>query len=68
LILGLIHFPTDSLADLVAVHSAAILPLKLDVTDKAAAFEAVKRAHEHFVRLDVVVNNAGSDCSARSRS
>jgi NAD(P)-dependent dehydrogenase (short-subunit alcohol dehydrogenase family) len=50
---------TDSLADLVAAHGAAILPLTLDVTDKAAAFQAVQRAHDHFGRLDVVVNNAG---------
>ncbi|MFE7901041.1 SDR family oxidoreductase [Streptomyces sp. NPDC057424] len=49
----------DSLADLVAAHGEAILPLTLDVTDKAAAAEAVKRAHDHFGRLDVVVNNAG---------
>ena len=50
---------TDSLADLVAAHGEAILPLTLDVTDKAAATEAVQRAHDHFGRLDVVVNNAG---------
>ncbi|KMS71552.1 short-chain dehydrogenase [Streptomyces viridochromogenes] len=50
---------TDSLADLVAAHGEAVLPLKLDVTDKAAAFEAVRQAHEHFGRLDVIVNNAG---------
>jgi NAD(P)-dependent dehydrogenase (short-subunit alcohol dehydrogenase family) len=50
---------TDSLADLVATHGEAILPLKLDVTDKAAAFQAVQQAHKHFGRLDVIVNNAG---------
>jgi NAD(P)-dependent dehydrogenase (short-subunit alcohol dehydrogenase family) len=50
---------TDSLKDLVAAHGEAILPLTLDVTDKAAAAEAVQRAHAHFGRLDVVVNNAG---------
>lgn len=49
----------DSLKDLVAGHGEAILPLTLDVTDKAAATEAVQRAHAHFGRLDVVVNNAG---------
>jgi short chain dehydrogenase len=50
---------TDSLTDLVTKYGPAILPLALDVTDKAAATEAVSRAHEHFGRLDVVVNNAG---------
>lgn len=50
---------TDSLADLVAVHGESLLPLVLDVTDRAAVIEAVERAHEHFGRLDVVVNNAG---------
>jgi NAD(P)-dependent dehydrogenase (short-subunit alcohol dehydrogenase family) len=49
----------SSLDDLVAAHGDAILPLSLDVTDRDADFDAVSRAHEHFGRLDVVVNNAG---------
>jgi NAD(P)-dependent dehydrogenase (short-subunit alcohol dehydrogenase family) len=49
----------DALDDLVAKYGDAILPIKLDVTDREAAFAAVRSAHEHFGRLDVVVNNAG---------
>jgi NAD(P)-dependent dehydrogenase (short-subunit alcohol dehydrogenase family) len=45
--------------DLVAKHGDAILPIQLDVTDRDAGSAAVRRAHEHFGRLDVVVNNAG---------
>ncbi|QFY06276.1 SDR family NAD(P)-dependent oxidoreductase [Nonomuraea phyllanthi] len=48
-----------SLDDLVAAHGDAVLPLEMDVTDKAAVFESVKRAERHFGRLDVIVNNAG---------
>ncbi|MBJ7401079.1 SDR family oxidoreductase [Mycolicibacterium sp.] len=50
---------TDTLADLVESYGAAILPIGLDVTDRSADFAAVKRAHDHFGRLDIVVNNAG---------
>jgi NAD(P)-dependent dehydrogenase (short-subunit alcohol dehydrogenase family) len=49
----------SSLDDLVATYGEAILPIQLDVTDRDADFAAVRQAHEHFGRLDVVVNNAG---------
>ncbi|MEU1107171.1 SDR family NAD(P)-dependent oxidoreductase [Streptomyces tibetensis] len=35
------------------------LTLPLDVTRRGAVFDAVAAAHDHFGRLDVVVNNAG---------
>jgi NAD(P)-dependent dehydrogenase (short-subunit alcohol dehydrogenase family) len=50
---------TASLDDLVAKYGEAILPIRLDVTDRGASFAAVEQAHGHFGRLDVVVNNAG---------
>jgi NAD(P)-dependent dehydrogenase (short-subunit alcohol dehydrogenase family) len=49
----------ETLADLAQEHGDALLALPLDVTDRDAVFETVRRAHEHFGRLDVVVNNAG---------
>jgi len=36
-----------------------VMPLRLDVTDRAAVATAVAAAHKHFGRIDVVVNNAG---------
>jgi NAD(P)-dependent dehydrogenase (short-subunit alcohol dehydrogenase family) len=48
-----------TLDDLAAEHGDSLLPMALDVTDRDAVFETVRRAHEHFGRLDIVVNNAG---------
>jgi len=48
-----------SLAELVDEFGDAILPIKLDVTDRTASQAALQAAHAHFGRLDVVVNNAG---------
>jgi NAD(P)-dependent dehydrogenase (short-subunit alcohol dehydrogenase family) len=50
---------TETLAELADKYGAAILPIQLDVTDRDADFAAVKQAHDHFGRLDIVVNNAG---------
>ncbi|CAE6765951.1 MULTISPECIES: oxidoreductase [Paraburkholderia] len=40
-------------------HSAALLPVALDVTDEAQAKAAAQAAVERFGRIDVLVNNAG---------
>jgi NAD(P)-dependent dehydrogenase (short-subunit alcohol dehydrogenase family) len=50
---------TSDLDDLVSEFGDLVLPLQLDVTDRAAAFAAVKQTTHTFGRLDVVVNNAG---------
>jgi NAD(P)-dependent dehydrogenase (short-subunit alcohol dehydrogenase family) len=48
-----------ALDDLVETYGERFLPLKLDVTDRDADFDAVRQAHGKFGRIDVVVNNAG---------
>jgi len=48
-----------TLAGLLESFGENVLPLTLDVADKAADEAAVKAAHDHFGRLDVVINNAG---------
>ena len=48
-----------ALEDLVDSFGDAVLPLTFDVADREAGMAAVRQAHEHFGRLDVVVNNAG---------
>lgn len=50
---------TDKLQDLVEMYGDSIMPIKLNVTDRAADIAAVKQAYDSFGRLDVVVNNAG---------
>jgi NAD(P)-dependent dehydrogenase (short-subunit alcohol dehydrogenase family) len=50
---------TASLRELADKYGDAVVPLALDVTDRQAVFDTVTRAHDHFGRLDVVVNNAG---------
>ena len=50
---------TSTLDDLVAKYGDALLPVKLDVTGRAAAFAAVEQAQEYLGRLDIVINNAG---------
>src|SRR6266516_3110962 len=48
-----------TLNDLVERFGDAVLPLRVDVTDRAQVFDAVAATQERFGRLDVVVNNAG---------
>ncbi|MGV0836564.1 SDR family oxidoreductase [Mycolicibacterium thermoresistibile] len=48
-----------TLDDLVDRFGDAVLPIALDVTDRDADFAAVRQTHDHFGRLDIVVNNAG---------
>ncbi|ASQ92973.1 MULTISPECIES: SDR family oxidoreductase [Streptomyces] len=50
---------TATLAPLTSRYGDAVLPIRLDVTDRTAVEGAVARAVEHFGGLDVVVNNAG---------
>jgi NAD(P)-dependent dehydrogenase (short-subunit alcohol dehydrogenase family) len=49
----------ETLDALVATYGDAVLPIKLDVTDRSADFAAVQDAAKHFGTLDIVINNAG---------
>jgi NAD(P)-dependent dehydrogenase (short-subunit alcohol dehydrogenase family) len=49
----------SALDDLVSKYGDNILPLQLDVNDRAADFAAVAKAQQHFGSIDVLINNAG---------
>ena len=49
----------ESIADFKTKYGDNVLILPLDVTNSVQVQNAVKAAHEHFGKLDVVVNNAG---------
>jgi len=50
---------TESLNDLVAQYGYSLLPLQLDVSNRAQCFDVVNKAQKHFGKLDVLINNAG---------
>lgn len=49
----------SQLDNLVTQYGSKVLPLALDVSNNKAVLAAVKIGHEHFGRIDVVINNAG---------
>jgi NAD(P)-dependent dehydrogenase (short-subunit alcohol dehydrogenase family) len=49
----------NNLDDLVGKYGSAVLPLQVDITNRAASFAAIKKANDHFGSIDVVINNAG---------
>ena len=49
----------DSLKELVTKYGNAILPIKLDVNNRSDCFAALKKAHDFFGKIDVLINNAG---------
>ncbi|RRB02664.1 SDR family NAD(P)-dependent oxidoreductase [Larkinella rosea] len=48
-----------SLDELKATYGDALLPIQLDVTDRAASFDAIQQAKAYFGQIDTVINNAG---------
>lgn len=50
----------SGLKDLADKYGSAVLPLELEVTNRAACFDAMAKAKAHFGNIDVVINNAGT--------
>jgi NAD(P)-dependent dehydrogenase (short-subunit alcohol dehydrogenase family) len=51
----------DAACARIRAHGARVLPLALDVSDPSAARQAIGQALDAMGRLDVLVNNAGTD-------
>lgn len=49
----------SDLNDLTQEFGNNVLPVQLDVTSRTQTIEAVKKAHDHFGKIDVLINNAG---------
>lgn len=49
----------ETLHDLTATYGDRVVPLALDVSDRAAAFAVVRQAVDAVGRIDVLLNNAG---------
>lgn len=49
----------DSISSLNEKYGDNVLTLELDVTKEDQVKDAIKKAHEHFGKLDIVLNNAG---------
>jgi len=49
----------ESIADLKEKYGQNVLTLTMDVTNAEQVKSAVQQAHEHFGRLDIILNNAG---------
>lgn len=50
----------SGLTELKEKYGNAVLPLELDITNRAACFESIANAKAHFGSIDVVINNAGT--------
>ncbi|GAB3898061.1 SDR family oxidoreductase [Larkinella knui] len=48
-----------ALEQLKAQYGDSLLPIQLDVTDRAASFAAIQQAKAYFGQIDTVINNAG---------
>jgi NAD(P)-dependent dehydrogenase (short-subunit alcohol dehydrogenase family) len=49
----------STLNDLIAKYGDAVFPIELDVNSRKECFDTVKKATEHFGKIEILINNAG---------